>query len=259
MKRLAQLVISCALVASAALTASATPLNLNLRTAEMDAAREPEDACGGRKIYDAAVPDGPFLEACRTHDACYRSDLYDQRICDRLFLSEMREGCEMAYPDEDKPIKHHACRTVALTYFKAVNSRFGSYAYSSLAPSGGVLWYEQIEVEEKNGKGELQVCLEFENTAKRIQGFKVRLHDSANIWVDTEPNFSLMRLQPGETRALCIDSNNAPHRDWVSMGDHYTVTLLVDNPDRLGIFDGDLPVARLNCDKTTGRCIHTAL
>lgn len=258
MKRHAQLALFFYLIASVGLSANASPLNLNLRSAEMDAVREPEDACGGRKIYDAAVPDGPFLEACRTHDSCYRSDLFDQYACDRLFLSEMRDGCEAAYSDEDKPLKHHACRTVALTYFKAVNSRFGSYAYSDLPPTGGVLWYEQIEMQEKNGNGELKVCLEFENTAKRIQGFKVRLHDFANTWVDTEPNFSLMRLQPGETRALCVDSNNAPHRDWDSIGDHYTITLLVDDPDRIGIFDGDLPVARLNCDKSTGRCVHAA-
>lgn len=229
----------------------------DLAAKQLESAREELDACGGRELLDAAVPDGPFLEACRTHDACYRSDAYDQGVCDRMFLTEMRDGCETAYPDMAQPLKHHACRTVALAYFKAVNSRFGSYAYSDAPPTGGILWYEQIEMLEDDGDNELKVCLEFENTARRIQQFKVRLFDEKGKWVDTEPDFHQATLQPGDSHALCIDSDNAPHRGWSNIGDTYVITLSVDDPDKIGLFDRRIPVARLDCDKASGTCVQS--
>jgi hypothetical protein len=63
-------------------------------SASVMSAREPLDACGGRDLLDAVVPDGPFLEACKFHDACYRSGQLDQGVCDADFLSDMREACD---------------------------------------------------------------------------------------------------------------------------------------------------------------------
>ena len=49
-----------------------------LVSASILGARQAPDACGGRELLDHIVPDGPFLEACRFHDACYRSGALDQ-------------------------------------------------------------------------------------------------------------------------------------------------------------------------------------
>jgi electron transfer flavoprotein alpha subunit len=88
-------------------------------------AREPLDACGGRNLLDAAVPDGPFLEACKFHDACYRSGQLDQGVCDADFLSDMRQSCNTNWPKGSAAGKNVMPRVAALLDVQIVSDVAG--------------------------------------------------------------------------------------------------------------------------------------
>ena len=245
-----------AFAASLAFTAQSGPIEIEPLDPVLpyQSSREALDACGGRYIFDLMVPDIVFLEACRTHAACYRSNASDQNTCDRLFLSEMRDACETAYLDADKPMKHHACRSAALTYFKAVNSRFGAVAYADVPVSGAFTGYQQTRLAENDGTDELKTCVTFTNTATRIQRFEIKLRDAENKWVDTEPNFQQKKLRPGESANICVDTDHALHRNWETVGEAYSLTLYADNPSTLNPLGDQVAVDRLACDKPSGVC-----
>lgn len=221
----------------------------------VNAAREAKDACGGRGLYDVLVPDGPFIDACKTHDACYRSDAKDQGVCDRNFLRDMRRICTSNYDKNTAPIKHHTCNSVAYTYFRAVNSKFGSFAYSRGGIGGEIVSHQQRRIEENDRSGdELEICVEVKNTAHRIQEYELQLFDAGGVWVDTEPDLHDLDVQPGQVKRLCVDSDHAWHRNWETMGETYSVVLRVDDPDHLSPFDEKIALARLVCEKDGGVC-----
>ena len=128
-------------------------------------AREPLDACGGRDLLDTIVPNGPFMEACKFHDACYRSGSLDQGVCDADFLHDMRAACDTNYPVPDRAGKNAACQVAAYTYYRAVNSRFGSMLYPGGMTDGHRRTSQTVST-GLNGTPHLQAC-DVRNTSNR--------------------------------------------------------------------------------------------
>lgn len=239
-----------------ALADPSSPLDSPVIAAALNSAATPYDACGGEGLLDLAVPDGPFLDACKLHDACYRSGALDQGVCDRLFFDRMKESCDETYDASGKPVSHAACRVAATVYYEAVNSRFGAWAYMVGSTGGEMLNSLQTRLAEPDGTDELVVCTDIANTSDRKMRYLLTLHDAKGHWVDTEPDFGKLSMLPGETKKLCVDTNHQPFADWDNIGGAYAVTLLVDDPDRLTPFGDLIPLDRLECDKASGECRH---
>ncbi|MEZ5999079.1 MAG: hypothetical protein R3B98_10330 [Hyphomonas sp.] len=236
----------------------ASPLDSPAIAAALNGASLPVDACGGEDLLDVAVPDGIFLEACRTHDACYRSGALDQGACDRLFLDRMRAACDATFDPYDKPMIHATCRVGAALYYSAVNSRFGAMAYPDGTTDGQILNSLQARLAEADGTDELRVCTDVANTSNRKMRYLLVLHDAKGQWVDTAPALGKVSLNPGKVKEICVDTDYAPWANWDSVGAAYAVTLLADDPDRLTPFGDLIPLDRLECDKASGDCRHAA-
>ncbi|MFN7163767.1 MAG: hypothetical protein ACK4P2_03020 [Hyphomonas sp.] len=228
-------------------------------SASVMSAREPLDACGGRDLLDAVVPDGPFLEACKFHDACYRSGLLDQGVCDADFLSDMREACDTNWPKATASGKHGACQVAAYTYYRAVNSRFGSMLYPRGVTEGQLGAVSQTVSTGLNGTRHLEACAEARNASNRKLRFFLTLHDAKGNWVATAPGVSSQSLQPGETRTLCAGTSVSWFRSAENIGKAYALTLKVDDPSTINPFGDLVDVDRLDCETASGKCVRRAL
>lgn len=229
-----------------------------LVSAAVVGARESPDACGGRDLLDAIVPDGPFLEACKFHDACYRSGVLDQGVCDSDFLADMRDACDIDYPLHVAPGKHTACEVAAYTYYRAVNSRFGAMLYPGGVTAGQFGAATQTVSAGLNGTRHLEACAEARNISNRKLHFVMTLHDSRGKWVATAPGLSSLSLQPGETKTLCAGTSVSLLRSAASLGEAYVLTLKVDDPATLNPFGDLIDVDRLDCTAASGQCMRTA-
>lgn len=220
-------------------------------------ARETLDACGGRDLLDKIVPDGPFLEACKFHDACYRSGALDQGVCDADFLADMREACDAEYPLSVAAGKHTACEVAAYTYYKAVNSRFGSMLYPGGVTEGQFGAVTQTVTAGLNGTRHLEACAEARNASNRKLRFVMTLHDAKGNWVATAPGMKALALQPGETSKLCAGTGLSLFRSAGNLGEAYVLTLKVDDPATLNPFGDLIDVDRMECITATGQCRRT--
>ena len=227
-------------------------------SASVISAREPLDACGGRNLLDAVVPDGQFLEACKFHDACYRSGQLDQGVCDADFLSDMREACDANWPKASASGKHAACEVAAYTYYRAVNSRFGSMLYPRGVTEGQFGKVSQTVSEGMNGTRHLEACAEARNASNRKLRFLLTLHDARGEWVATAPGVSSLSLQPGETKTLCTGTSVSWFRNAANIGDAYAMTLKVDDPSTINPLWDLLDVDRLDCEAASGKCVRVA-
>lgn len=221
------------------------------------AAQEPLDACGGRKLLDSIVPDGPFLEACKFHDACYRSGALDQGRCDADFLTDMQTACDSDYPVSRAAPQNTACRVAAATYHKAVNSRFGALLYPG-GRTDGALGAVSQRTTSGGGTPHLEACSEVTNTANRKLRYYLTLHDAKGQWIATAPAFKSAALQPGETRRLCAGTNLSLFRSAENIGAAYALTLKADDPASLNPFGDLVSLDRMDCDTATGACRRVA-
>lgn len=217
-------------------------------------AREALDACGGRDMLDVIVPDGPFLEACKYHDACYRSGVLDQGVCDADFLADMRQACDTAYPSTSIGGKHAACEVAAYTYYRAVNSRFGSMLYPRGVTEGQFGDVTQSVTAGLNGTHHLEACAKARNASNRKLRFFMTLHDAKGKWIATAPGVSSLSLQPGETQTVCAGTALSWFRSADNIGKAYVLTLKVDDPSTLNPFGDLIDVDRLDCETATGAC-----
>ncbi|MFN4225733.1 MAG: hypothetical protein ACK4HR_05395 [Hyphomonas sp.] len=222
------------------------------------AAREPLDACGGRDLLDSIVPDGPFLEACKYHDACYRSASLDQGVCDADFLRDMRQACDTNYPLPDRAGKNAACQVAAYTYYRAVNSRFGSMLYPGGVTDGQIGRTAQSVRAGLNNTPHLEACVEARNVSNRKLRFFLTLHDARGRWVATAPGLASLALQPGEVRELCVGTAVSWFRSAETIGAAYALTLKVDDPSTLNPFGDLIDVDRVDCETATGECRRVA-
>jgi hypothetical protein len=222
------------------------------------ASREALDACGGRDLLDAIVPDGPFLEACKFHDACFRSGALDQGRCDADFLADMRAACAANWPAHKKPVEHGACQAAALTYYEAVNSRFGSMLYPGGMTDGQFGEITQRVTEGFAGTRHLEACAEVRNSANRKLRYVLTLHDVRGEWVATAPGLTSLALQPGETEALCVSTAISMLRNAANIGEVYVLILKVDDPSTLNPFGDLIDIDRMECAAASGRCVRAA-
>lgn len=228
-----------------------------LVSASVLAAQEPLDACGGRKLLDKIVPDGPFLQACKFHDACYRSGALDQGRCDADFLADMQTACDAEYPVSKVGASNAACRVAAATYYKAVNSRFGALLYPGGQTEGQLSGVTQ-RVTAHGGTPHLDACSEVTNTANRKLRYYLTLHDAKGQWIATAPALKSAALQPNETRTLCVGTNLSWFRSAANIGTAYAVTLKADDPASLNPFGDLVSLDRMDCDTATGACQRVA-
>ena len=228
-----------------------------LASASILAAQEPLDACGGRKVLDSIVPDGPFLEACKFHDACYRSGALDQGRCDADFLTDMQTACDQQYPLRGAGAQNATCRVAAATYHKAVNSRFGALLYPG-GRTDGALGPVIQRTTSGGGTPHLEACSEVTNTANRKLRYYLTLHDAKGQWIATAPAFKSAALQPGETRKLCAGTNLSLFRSAENIGAAYALTLKADDPASLNPFGDLVSLDRMDCDTATGACRRVA-
>lgn len=224
-----------------------------LVNASVLAAQEALDACGGRKLLDSIVPDGPFLEACRFHDACYRSGALDQGRCDADFLRDMQAACDTEYPASRAGAQNMTCRVAAATYHKAVNSRFGSMLYPG-GRTDGALGPARQRITASGGTPHLETCTEVTNTANRKLRYYLTLHDAKGQWVATAPGLKSAALQPGETRALCVGTGLSLFRSAKNIGAAYALTLKADDPASVNPFGDLVSLDRMDCDLASGAC-----
>ncbi|MGA1341664.1 MAG: hypothetical protein ACO33A_01240 [Hyphomonas sp.] len=227
-------------------------------SASVLSAREPLDACGGRGLLDAVVPDGPFLEACKFHDACYRSGQLDQGVCDTDFLHDMRAACDTRWPETNAAGKHAACQLAAYTYYRAVNSRFGAMLYPRGVTEGQFGQVTQTVKQGLNNTRHLEVCAEARNASNRKLRFFLTLHDAKGQWVAVAPGVSSLSLQAGETRTLCAGTSLSLFQNAETIGKAYALLLKVDDPARLNPFGDLIDVDRLDCETASGRCVRVA-
>lgn len=250
--------LASALLAAPAL-AQARARDNAVVSASVVGAREALDACGGRDMLDVIVPDGPFLEACKFHDACYRSGVLDQGVCDADFLADMRQSCDAAYPRTSAGGKHAACEVAAYTYYRAVNSRFGSMLYPRGVTEGQFGGVTQKVSAGLNGTQHLEACAEARNASNRKLRFFMTLHDASGKWVATAPGVSSLSLQPGETKTLCAGTSVSWFRNAENLGAAYALTLKVDDPSTLNPFGDLIDVDRMDCETSSGKCVRRGL
>ena len=259
--RMLRVLLAAALIASTlAAPALADPRYRDnaVVSASVLGAREALDACGGRDVLDAIVPDGPFLEACKFHDACYRSGALNQGVCDADFLSDMRDACDATYPRDQVGGKHAACELAAYTYYRAVNSRFGSMLYPGGVTEGQFGAVFQTVSAGLTGTRHLEACAEARNASNRKLRFFMTLHDAKGEWVATAPGVASLSLQPGETKRLCAGTSLSWFRSAANIGDAYALTLKVDDPARINPFGDLIDVDRMDCETASGRCRRVA-
>ncbi len=243
----------------AALPAMADPRARDdlLVSASVLAAQEPLDACGGRKLLDKIVPDGPFLEACKFHDACYRSGALDQGRCDADFLADMQTACDTEYPASKAGARNATCRVAAASYYKAVNSRFGSLLYPGGRTEGQLGEITQ-RVTANGGTPHLEACAQATNTANRKLRYYLTLHDAKGQWIATAPALKSAALQPGETRQLCVGTALSFFRSAQNIGAAYAVTLKADDPASINPFGDLVSLDRMDCETASGTCRRVA-
>jgi hypothetical protein len=256
MKHLA-LVLAIGLATAAPARAEGLARDAAGLSASVQAARQPQDACGGRGALDTIIPDGVFLDACKGHDACYRSNALDQTRCDADFLTEMRRACRSHFPLATAQLKHVGCQAAAFTYFRAVNSRFGAHEYGAGTTGGAFLSQIQNRIAEADGSDELRVCTHVLNPANRKLHYSVFLENAAGQRLDMAPNWGTLALQAGATGEACVDTNHLPLISAATAGARYSLVLEVDDPDRLALNDQTI-VDRLVCSAATGDCVHAA-
>ena len=223
-------------------------------SASVLAAQQAEDSCGGRGLLDAVVPNGPFLEACKFHDACYRSGALDQGRCDADFLHDMRAACDAQYPGERAAAAHATCRIAAQAYHKAVNSRFGSMLYPGGTTDGRLAKASQRVSPGHGGTQHLEACAEVTNTANRKLRYYLTLHDAKGQWVATAPALRSAAFQPGETKTLCAGTALSWFRSADNLGAAYALTLKADDPSSLNPFGDLVSLDRLDCETASGAC-----
>ncbi|OZB13321.1 MAG: hypothetical protein B7X53_16340 [Hyphomonas sp. 34-62-18] len=228
-----------------------------LASASILAAQEPLDACGGRNLLDKIVPDGPFLEACKFHDACYRSGALDQGRCDADFLTDMQTTCDAEYPASKTGAQNATCRVAAATYFKAVNSRFGALLYPG-GQTDGQLGTVTQRVTSNGGTPHLEACSEVTNTANRKLRYYLTLHDAKGQWIATAPALKSAALQPNETRTLCAGTHLSWFRSAENIGAAYALTLKADDPASLNPFGDLVSLDRMDCQIASGVCQRVA-
>ena len=222
--------------------------------ASITAAQEALDACGGRGLLDSAIPNGIFLQACRHHDACYRSGVLDQGRCDADFLYDMRAACTAHYPGPDTALLHATCQAGAYTYYRAVNSRVGAMLYPWGVTGGRMLAPELTRRTRGSAPAQLTVCAEAMNTANRKLRYRLVLRDARGQPVTLGPVVKRAGLQPGETRRLCAGTGLNPLVSAEGLGEVFAVTLEVADPDDLNPLGTPLTVDRFDCDTATGAC-----
>ncbi|MFN7054352.1 hypothetical protein [Hyphomonas sp.] len=222
------------------------------------AARQPEDSCGGRGILDAAVPNGVFLEACRFHDACYRSSALDQGKCDADFLRDMQQACDEEFPGVERVGLNTACRVKAYTYYRAVNSRVGAMLYPGATTGGQMSGVTPRLTGARNGAPNLDVCAEVTNTANRKMRYLLSLHDARGAWVANGPALGTVSLQAGETQTLCTGTAMSLFRKADNLGPAYSVILKADDPSTLNPLADLISLDRVDCETDTGRCRRVA-
>ncbi|PKP81095.1 MAG: hypothetical protein CVT79_12520 [Alphaproteobacteria bacterium HGW-Alphaproteobacteria-18] len=224
-----------------------------LISASILSAQQPLDACGGRDLLDHIVPNGPFLEACKFHDACYRSGALDQGRCDADFLTDMRDACDRDYPVSKARAQNAACRVGAGAYYKAVNSRFGSMLYPG-GRTDGALGAVTQRVTRGGGTPHLEACAQVTNTANRKLRYYLTLHDAKGKWVATAPALKSAALQPGDSQQLCASTALSFFRSAENIGPAYAVTLKVDDPATINPFGDLVSLDRMDCDTASGAC-----
>lgn len=257
MRRALALLAACLIAAAPALAESRARDNAVVSSSVIGA-RELPDACGGRDILDAIVPDGPFLDACKFHDACFRSGALDQGRCDADFLADMRASCDTKWPAGKKPAEHAACGAAAYTYYRAVNSRFGSMLYPRGITEGQLGPASQTVRAGLNGTRHLEACAEARNASNRKLRFLLTLHDAKGEWVATAPGVKSLALQPGEAKTLCAGTAMSWFRNAENIGEAYALTLKVDDPSTLNPFGDLLDVDRLDCETASGTCVRVS-
>lgn len=231
----------------------------HLVSAAVLSAQQAGDSCGGRGILDTAVPNGPFIEACRFHDACYRSGALDQGQCDADFLHDMRSACDADFPVPAKAGQNAACQVAAATYYKAVNSRFGALLYPRGVTDGQIGAVAQRLTGGLNGgPSHLEACAEVTNTANRKLRFYVTLHDARGKWVATAPAMKSAALQPGETRQICAGTRLSWFRSADNIGPAYALTLKADDPATINPLGDLVSLDRMDCQIATGACRRVA-
>jgi hypothetical protein len=224
---------------------------------EVMQAGEPLDACGGRGWLDAVVPDGPFLAACKGHDACYRSGLMDQGSCDRDFLAEMRRACDSKHPASASRLEHGLCHTAAYTYFRAVNSRFGAHEFSYGTTKGEILSHKASTKFEADGSDEITVCADVLNSSNRKQHYTLALETTAGERIALAPRAGTLVLQPREKRETCATTNFLAAADAETFSEGFVLVLEADDPDTLALSD-QIAVDRLVCAAGSQACAHAA-
>jgi hypothetical protein len=238
-----------------AFAAAAEPLERHTAgaTGALSSVSEPEDACGGRGLLDTVVPDGPFTQACKLHDACFRSNAMDQGRCDRDFLKDMRDACDAKYPAASGAAQHGVCEAAAWTYFRAVNSRFGAHEYSYGTNGGAIQSTWQQVTRDRDGSDELTACARIANTSNRVQHYSLVLSPATGGRAAVAPRLGTKVLQPGDAAQLCASTDFLPGVTLASMGKTYALTLEADDPDQFGLND-QLRIDQRLCDVETGDC-----
>jgi len=222
------------------------------------AAQRPGDSCGGEGLLDTAVPNGVFLEACRFHDACYRSGALDQGRCDADFLHDMQGACDSEFAGPQRAGLNTACRVKAYAYFRAVNSRVGAMLYPGATTGGRMDDVKQRLTNGGSGAPHLEACATVTNTANRKMRFSLTLHDARGQFVAQAPLLRPRALQAGETQTLCTGTALSLFRNAGALGPAYALTLKADDPSTLNPAAEKLSLDRMDCETATGKCRRAA-
>ncbi|MFN3313401.1 MAG: hypothetical protein ACK46Q_08035 [Hyphomonas sp.] len=222
------------------------------------AAQRPGDSCGGEGLLDTAVPNGVFLEACRFHDACYRSGVLDQGRCDADFLRDMQGACDAEFAGVQRAGLNTACRVKAYAYYRAVNSRVGAMMYPGATTGGRLGAVTQRLTNGGSGAPHLETCAEVTNTANRKMRFLLTLHDARGQFVAQAPLLRPRALQAGETETLCTGTALSLFRNAGALGPAYVLTLKADDPSTLNPAAEKLSLDRMDCETATGACRRAA-
>ena len=73
--------------------------------------------------------DVSFNEPCKHHDICYETCGVTKEECDDTFHDELKNVCEVTYPDASDEIQKTACLGAALVYYEGVKNA-GEGAFS---------------------------------------------------------------------------------------------------------------------------------
>lgn len=180
----------------------------------------------GPEGFSFLAPDGPFTEACNSHDLCYGDTGIDQVECDRIFKEDMYAICQKKYSGSDVS----SCKAVADYYYRAVTN-FGEIfvTLEGRNISGKIVSVKAKRIDDWFGDDEFEACVTFKNDGDVNTEYDLELYAKDGSFIDREPDTYEVNVKVGESAKRCVGTDGI-YPSISDLGKRYRIQLRVDAP-----------------------------